>query len=254
MEPIDGALLGFAIRKLRRAQKPVWTQKEVAERAEGVSSATVAHLETGRIGEPTQETADALARVFGYASARDMLADTPISAADRQAVRARRNDWTPDQVNRAFNEGLRGALSAMSPDRQEVRLTGDTMRVPMVAEASAGRGESARIVGDVEIPSSWGRGRSLIAVRIRGQCMVPRLLPGDIVLFEKMPDDQLPDGAMVLVTLLDELHEGAYVVKYLEWARNGEDKVLLTAEDGTEIDARYDRVVIEGRFFKLIRE
>jgi peptidyl-tRNA hydrolase len=84
--------------------------------------------------------------------------------------------------------------------------------------------------------------------------MEPKLLPGDTVLFEKVPDDEIANGAMVLVTLLNHLQDGAYVVKYLQWARNGESKVILTAEDGTKLEEQYDGIKIEGRYWKLIRD
>jgi transcriptional regulator with XRE-family HTH domain len=135
-----------------------------------------------------------------------------------------------------------------------LQLTDNILRVRVYAEASAGRGSGGRLNEFVHVPSIDAAGRKLVAVRVRGHCMYPKFMPGDTVFFEKVPDDEIASGDLVLITLLDQEEDGAYNVKYLHWAPHGADTVILTAEDETRLEVPYDRVVIEGRYWRMVRE
>lgn len=139
-------------------------------------------------------------------------------------------------------------------ERVPVDVGPGSVLVHVYAEASAGRGAAYRLREVVYVPAEDAGRRRLIAVKIVGQCMYPKMLPGDIVIFEKVPDDQIHNGDRVLITLLDQQEDGAYLVKYLQWGKRGTETVILTAEDDTRLEVPYDRVVIEGRYWRLQRD
>lgn len=190
--------------------------------AAGKSHSYIKKLEAGEIANPGLDTLDAIARVMGF----DGL--SALMAAD------------PDQVVAPAPV----AASNVAPAQSDW--------VDVVATATAGGSPSALLIDRVEVPASWTRGRRLIAARIIGKCMWPYLLPGDLAFFERVPDDRINNGDRVLITLLDHQEDGWHQVKYLEWGKN--DDVILTAEDSTRLVEPYNRVKIEGRYWRMLRD
>lgn len=214
--------IGEALKWLRESHQPKLTQDELAERT-GVPKGSISSVEAGVSQNPRPHVLDPLLAFFGYPTAE-------------AAIRAHRNHVVADA------------------ERVPVIAESGSVTIDVVAEASAGRGAAYRLREVLFVPAEDVGRRKLLAVKVIGRCMWPFLMPGDYVIFEKVADDEIRDGDRVLITLLDQEEDGAYLVKYLTWARNGEDKVILTAEDDTRLEVPYDRVVIEGRYWRLIRD
>lgn len=170
-----------------------------------------------------------------------------------------------DENLRALAAGLRipylklydpvgyAALENSKAQPEPIEIDDEIVDIPIRLEASAGRGANSLGGGVVKLAKSDVCSRAILAVRINGRCMSPMWEPGDIVLFEKVTDDKIRDGDRVLVTLLDEGEDGAYLVKYLEWSKDNEH-VILTALDNTRLEVPYDRLIIEGRYWRMQRE
>jgi hypothetical protein len=98
------------------------------------------------------------------------------------------------------------------------------------------------------------RGRELRAVRVRGDCMVPVLYSGDVVIYEvTYAPEELPSGALCVVTLLEEGEGDGGNVKYVD---RMSDRIRLRAEDVGTVAKVLPReaVKVEGRVWRMIRE
>jgi transcriptional regulator with XRE-family HTH domain len=131
----------------------------------------------------------------------------------------------------------------MPPDRHQIPI----VRVP----AHAGLAWNAMEIGweatgeAVDVSDDDVRGRQLLAARVLGDCMIPDLLPGDIVLFDTWDRTKPQDGQMVVCT-----HERELLVR---WVRVEVGGILLVANQGPIITVNGD-TVIEGVVYRSIRD
>ncbi|HXI16855.1 MAG TPA: helix-turn-helix domain-containing protein, partial [Chloroflexota bacterium] len=217
----------------------MWNQKELAAKA-SVSPATIAHLETGRIFEPTPETANAIAKALGFDSVTDLLRRTPITDDDRRQAADTANDWPPEMVDElvrrtaslvfeqmtpnsdaaaAFRQGLDHQESVLTtPDAYRIQPSEAMRLIPQAPGVTAGVGAGGGL-DDIEIymhPDEI-EGRDLAWARVKGECMVPWLEEGDILIFERISERDIQDRDYLVLVLLDEGAEGAHVVKRVRW-------------------------------------
>jgi transcriptional regulator with XRE-family HTH domain len=217
-----------------------------------------------KLGQPQWDLIDAAMRARGLYEDADLAEIVGVSGASVSRWRSGQSG-IEDENLRALAAGLGipylklcapeeyAALEQSRATPERVEIDDEVFELPIRLEASAGRGASSRGGGVVKLAKSDVCKRAVLAVRITGRCMSPMWEPGDIVLFEKVADDQIRDGDKVLVTLLDDGENGAYLVKYLQWSKDNEH-VILTAKDGTHLEVPYERLIIEGRYWRMQRD
>lgn len=227
-----------------------WTIRELARRS-GLSASYLSTFERGLEPNPMPKTLSAIADTFRWPDWKTLVASDELEPSST-------NGHTREDLDRIIDQKIderlrqRAVLGATPGPNQPipVETTDAVIRVPIHAEVSAGRDRGERYRGYVEVSAAEAGKRQLGAVTVRGRCMAPYFLPGDLVIYEIVPDDQIKNGDLIVVTLLDEGEDGAFILKYLHWL-NGD--VRLSAEDGTERTVSYDRIKIEGRYWQMRR-
>ncbi|MCC6224697.1 MAG: LexA family transcriptional regulator [Thermoleophilia bacterium] len=201
---------GRAIRALREARG--WTATQLARRAR-VNQSTLSRIESGETLSGRAGTIDRLALALGVHVSAIMGREPPPRAVPIDL---------PEQ-------------------RHQVQL----VRVP----THAGRDWTTQTIGweatgeTVAVDEQDARGRQLLAARVLGECMVPDVMPGDVVVFDawnRMPQN----GEMVVVT-----HERELLVR---WARQTPGGLLLIPNHGETFIANGDTIV-EGVVYEVIR-
>lgn len=188
---VEKETLGQLVRRLRKERG--LTQGQVATYGK-ITRPWLSLVETDRIGRADP---DLLRRL---ASALRVPADTLLAAAGYSVtpvpMRERR---TPDEIVAELQAAMRD-----SP-----------ILVPLVEQpASAGPGGATEVEHWPYTPTPEERGHDFIAVEVRGDCMEPRLRPGEIAIIDRNASPR--DGDIVLA-----VHEGEAVVKLLQ-QRNGD--------------------------------
>jgi len=123
-----------------------------------------------------------------------------------------------------------------------------TREIPIVGDVSAGEGSP--VDGFVYFPYSDTVRHRLRAVRVKGTCMHPDIVEGDVVVFDA---DQVEprNGQLVVVTLEDPASaDGNGVVK--RWYATP-DQVRLIPNSGPEIRTTADKVIVHGVVVELRR-
>jgi len=146
----------------RRLQKGL-TQSELALET-GLRQAYISQVEKGEIAIPRDPQLDKLGAALD------------LSRADFYRAAGRFEGMHPDPPDappaRSFDDILR-ELEAERP-----------IAVPVIEQvASAGRGEAA--IGYVYLPPMGRRRPGLFAMRVRGQCMSPRIEDGDTIIVDR---------------------------------------------------------------------
>lgn len=190
------------LQRLRRERGMTQVQLAIAaSRFHPMSRAWVTHVENGLITRPEREKLEAIARVLRVPP------ETLLAVAGYRLEPLPIRDREPEEIVQELTVVL----------RQRPILVPET-RSP----ASAGPGAP----GDVELwpyhPRREEQGHQFIAVRVTGDCMVPRIMPGHVVIVDK--DASPRPGDIVLA-----VHDGETIIKQLE-QRNGD--FYLTAMQG----------------------
>jgi phage repressor protein C with HTH and peptisase S24 domain len=174
----------------------------------GGSIAWLSRIETGARGITTEDLAE-LARVYG-ASVSQLIGE-PERTDDRpRTFRQRLSEWLVDAP----------------------------LEVPVYdQEAHAGFGPGAQILDYAYWAPARAAGRNIVAVKVRGDCLIPEVRPGDIVFIDR--EKAWRAGNLVVVSVLDELH-----ICRVEKTRAG--IVVFANNDGVyrEDNARIEGVVI----------
>lgn len=162
-------MIGDLIQQRRLAKG--LTQTELARRT-GLSQNYVSKLEGGRIELPQRGTLDVLSGALDV-SLIDLYRAAGVTDALPEATAALDAPPSPDTPPvRSFDDILR-ELEAERP-----------IAVPVIEQvASAGRGEAA--IGYVYLPPMGRRRPGLFAMRVRGQCMSPRIEDGDTIIVDR---------------------------------------------------------------------
>jgi transcriptional regulator with XRE-family HTH domain len=214
--------IGQRIRELRVRRR--WSQADLAAEA-GVSRQYLGQIERGDRTAMGAELLDRIARALGFGNYHLM------------------------------EEGRQtgGWVSGPSPEIPVVEAgEEELLKVAIEAEVSAGTGSGSRVEGYVYVDRLEARGKSLMAARVRGECMVPVLYPGDVVVCERVwRQEDVPTGSLCVVTLLDGGEDDGGNVKYVHWMSG---VARLTAEDKTERLVAREVVKVEGRVWRMIRE
>jgi SOS-response transcriptional repressor LexA len=234
----SGVGIGKRIEELRRQRR--WSRRDLAAEA-GVSRQYIGEIEKGLKTNPGAGVLERIAQALGWESYHLME-----ESADEVEA-----EGEPSYVG-AWGPLRRGQIVPVvaGPDEAFVR-------VPVVGTASAGVGigSTGRIEDYVHVLKKEARGKELLAVRVRGECMVPVLFPGDVVIYEVVHgQDEVQSGALCVVTDLDEAGEGdGGNVKYVDWIA---DLARLRAEDKKTPEKMLprDRVKVDGLVWRMIRE
>lgn len=180
-----------------------WSASELARRA-GVSQSRISRVMSGETASPNLELVEKVAEAF----------DVPVSTL----------------------------LGRQPPTVQPEPPT--RMAVPIVqVPAHAGIDWTWEPTGQtVTIEENTAKGRALIAIRVEGDCMLPDVAPGDIVLVDQW--SRTPkDGDMVVVTKDSQPH--------VRWARVPPGRPILLVDNfGRPFpvqDAILEGVVVERR-------
>ena len=134
-----------------------------------------------------------------------------------------------------------GELEALLYDRPLPRTLVGAPLMPIaigvVAQANAGLG-GGPVEEWVYLPWEVARGRTLLGVRVSGDCMEPDVADGDVVIIDVAA--VASEGSMVAATILAS---GDFVLKRL-YRRNGE--IELRPNVGEPLVLRPDQVRIDG--------
>ena len=216
--------IGQRIRELRLRRR--WSQADLAAEA-GVSRQYLGQIERGDRTAMGAELLDRIARALGFGNYHLMVE----------------------------GDGEKGGRwrSGPSPEIPVVLAEeGELLKVAIEAEVSAGPGSGSRVDGYVYVDPREARGKSLMAARVRGECMVPVLYPGDVVVCERVwRQEDVPTGSLCVVTLADAGEDDGGNVKYVDWLSG---MARLKAEDKTERLVPREMVKVEGRVWRMIRE
>ena len=201
----------------------------------------IGEIERGEKTNPGAAVLERIARALGWANFHVMMEGGGLVAPPSDEERRARG-VAEARLGRVVNEGE-------TPD--------DLVRaVPLVGRVTAGSGSGSggQVEEYVYIPKDDGRGKNLRAVRVSGDCMLPVLYSGDIVIYEVTEaQDEVQSGALCVVTLLDEGDGDGGNVKWVDWMG---DAARLRAED-PETPAKMvarERLKVEGRVWRMIRE
>ncbi len=141
-----------------------------------------------------------------------------------------------------------GLLSVTEGLNRAIRLPGrSSMAVPLVGVVAAGVPILAveNIESYIPVASGHLRGRDLFALRVKGESMVnAAILPGDIVIVEKMPAAE--DGQIIVALVEDE----ATVKRYF---RESDGRHRLQPENSAFEPLILDAVEVLGRVVSVIR-
>jgi transcriptional regulator with XRE-family HTH domain len=214
--------IGERIRELRLRRR--WSQADLAAEA-GVSRQYLGQIERGDRTAMGGELLDRIARALGFGNYHLMV-------EGREA-----GSW----------------VSGPSPEIPVVEAgEEELLKVAIDADVSAGGGTGSRAEGFVYVDRREARGRALMAARVRGECMVPVLYPGDVVVCQRVwRQEDVPTGSLCVVTLLEEDEDAGGNVKYVDWLSG---IARLRAEDKTERLVPRELVKVEGRVWRMIRE
>ncbi len=217
--------LGGAVQR-RRAELGI-NQVELATQL-GMSRQWMSKFELGRIGQVEPETIDALASALS---------------------------WSAEALERHLDPTIRMGVVRRRARRQRasVPLSGApppefASNVAILGDVSAGEG--APITGYTYVEHSYAASRNLYAVRVRGTCMAPQILDGDVVLFDASQVDPR-NGQLVVATVESATSEaGDGVVK--RWYRTP-DGIELVPLVGDSIKVAPGEVHLHGVVVELRR-
>ena len=214
--------IGERIRELRLSRR--WSQADLAAEA-GVSRQYLGQIERGDRTAMGGELLDRIARALGFGNYHLMV-------EGREEAR--------------WGSGPSREIPVVEAGEEEL------LKVAIEAEVSAGPGTGSRVEGFVYVDRREARGKSLMAARVRGECMVPVLYPGDVVVCERVwRQEDVPTGSLCVVTLADSGEDDGGNVKYVDWLSG---MARLKAEDKTERLVPRELVKVEGRVWRMIRE
>ncbi len=252
----DGERLrvGQRIRRLREERG--WSPTTLHRRAD-VSRQTLYAIEGGEATNVRRGTLDRIAKALGWQDAEAMMTTDALEPVALGSADA--DELSPDEerLRQVAREEAEEALRRAGVRPVEVRPDDEFVFLKIAADVSAGgAGGGRRLVDTGEVVAVWKgdlQGKDAIVVRVRGECMVPVLYDGDLVICEKVRDSsEVPSGALAVVTLLDDDVDDGGNVKYVDWASR---MVRLRAEAPgyKPIVVPRDRIKVEGRVFESRR-
>jgi len=179
----DRGMNDFGLWLANEIDKRDWKQADMARELK-VNTGVISSWVNGQ-RRPSYESCLIIARALAIDP------DTVVTKAGRETT-------APPRRARSFDDILR-ELDAERP-----------VAVPIIEQiASAGRGEAA--VGYVYLPPMGRRRPGLFAMRVRGQCMSPRIEDGDTIIVDR---EQIAEiGKIVLAVTGDDWN--LVLVKYL---------------------------------------
>src|SRR6266542_95949 len=204
----DGERLrvGQRIRRLREERG--WSPTTLHRRAD-VSRQTLYAIEGGEATNVRRGTLDRIAKALGWRDAEAMMATDALEPVALGSADA--DELSPDEerLRQMAREEAEEALRRAGVRPVEVRPDDEFVFLKIAADVSAGgAGGGRRLVDTGEVVAVWKgdlQGKDAIVVRVRGECMVPVLYDGDLVICEKVRDSsEVPSGALAVVTLLDD--------------------------------------------------
>lgn len=182
-----------------------WTQAQLAEKA-GVSQGQVSRLESGETLNPSHDTLARIAEAF----------TVPLA----------------ELIGRATNPTPRSDVG---------RIPVPVVQVP----AHAGVDWTWEPTGQVvTIDEDSARGRNLQAIRVEGDCMIPAVDPGDLLIFDRWSRHP-QDGHLVVVSRDSQIH--------VRWARRDPKTGMLSLVDNfgrpfpLDTQTTLEGIVIERR-------
>ena len=154
------------------------------------------------------------------ATMSDLLAGNFLPRWETIVKLARALDLRPEEVeaqipSRALNRAAVPSRSTLIVDARGVVL------VPILDQL-AGAGRGAMVVDYAYVSPSVAAGRNLVAVRVRGDCMLPDIRSGDVVIVDQ--DRAYEIGNVVLAK-----HDDTLIIKRAVGPANG--KVRLQADN-----------------------
>ncbi len=182
---------------LRRRREELGLSQEQVARATGVSQRTISSLERGATDRPAAELMKSVADFLGLPFDDVMRLPTAESGEPKPSNAGEIVVALPRQIVDRILEAA------------GVRRIAESVRVPLlpnIAYAGASGIPSGEQWTEFVYGSPEWRGRKMYAVRVRGNCMEPDLMPDDIVVFEE--DRQPKNGELVV-----SLHEREVLIK-----------------------------------------
>ncbi|HXI15258.1 MAG TPA: LexA family transcriptional regulator [Chloroflexota bacterium] len=229
-----------------------WSARELSRRA-GVSVSWITDFERGEMRNPQGRTLGSVASALGWADWDTMMSTDALEPPTVQPVpvsgelRATIREVLREEAA-SFRQGLDHQESVLTtPDAYRIQPSEAMRLIPQAPGVTAGVGAGGGL-DDVEIymhPNEI-EGRDLAWARVKGECMVPWLEEGDILIFERISERDIQDRDYLVLVLLDEGAEGAHVVKRVRWG--GKNEAVLEARDGTKRKVDMRRVKLLGRY------
>jgi transcriptional regulator with XRE-family HTH domain len=195
--------IGDTIREIREARE--LSQRQLAGKA-GIGQAVLSRIESGETLNPRAETVRAIAEAV----------NVPLSAILGRSAPAGGSAATPARVS-----------------------------IPLVRRpAHAGVDWTWEGTGQtVQIDEAESRGRNLLAVTVEGGCMVPDVLPGDLVIFDQW-DRSPQDRTMVVLSANNQAH--------VRWVRlDRPDQPEFVDNSGARLTS--PEITLEGVVHQIVR-